>query len=361
MNHRPWIKLWCEGILDGSINQEPIEVRFLWIALLCLAGETDGENGIIQFGDGVGLPDEVLAKRLKVNLADFRKAKSRLQETERIAVSESNVITILNWKKYQANYVKLRRYRETSSGPQRKCSAFSLGTSWESLSNDTASNEISNEITSNEISNDTPGSGISNEITSGDISNETQRKRIEEEKEKKENKNLKNIRASPKGEAQTGKAPKENVPHFPWDPKNGLRSPPPQIPEAVKVYRKAFFRYPAKNLYSLIAENVGSSEEDLRLFFQACQSWSAHGWNPRNIAGLLEYFKNRAFLDPSTIPKASIPKVGKVAAGYLALAEKYEKEERENGNGKKRENEQKEDDGFHLSERCAFSALLDSS
>ena len=350
MKHRSWIKLWCEGILDGSINQEPIEVRFLWIALLCLAGETDGENGIIQFGDGVGLPDEVLAKRLKVNLADFRKAKSRLQETERIAVSESNVITILNWKKYQADYVKLRRYRETSSGPQRKCTAFSLGTSWESLSNDTASNEISNEITSNEISNDTPGSGISNEITSGDISNETQRKRIEEEKEKKENKNLKNIRASPKGEAQT-------------ETQKGLRSPPSQIPEAVKVYRKAFFRYPAKNLYSLIASEVGDRKEDLDLFFQACRSWSAHGWNPRNIAGLLEYFKKRAFMDPSTIPKrAPLPKVGKVAAGYLALAEKYEKEERENGNGKnEEEKEQKDGDSFYLSERCAFSALLDSS
>ena len=117
-----------------------------------------------------------------------------------------------------------------------------------------------------------------------------------------------------------------------------MRSPPPQIPEAVKVYRKAFFRYPAKNLYSLIAENVGSSEEDLRLFFQACQSWSAHGWNPKNIAGLLEYFKNRAFLDPSTIPRRNgIPKMSRAAAGYLALAEKYEKEEKENENDKKRE------------------------
>ena len=325
MNHRSWIKLWCEEILDGSISQEPIEVRFLWIALLCLAGETDGENGIIQFGNGIGLPDEILARRLKLDLEAFQEAKLKLKEKGVISVSESNVIAILNWEKYQANYVKLRRYREASSGSQKV-------TSWKSLSNE-ISNEVSNE-TSNEISNE----------TSFETSNEKPRKRREEAREEKEN--LKNIKASPKGEAQTQK---------------GLRSPPPQIPEAVKVYRKAFFRYPPKNLYSLIAENVGSSEEDLRLFFQACQSWSAHGWNPRNIAGLLEYFKNRAFLDPSTIPKASIPKVGKVAAGYLALAEKYEKEERENGNGKKRENEQKEDDGFHLSERCAFSALLDSS
>ena len=112
-----------------------------------------------------------------------------------------------------------------------------------------------------------------------------------------------------------------------------MRSPPHP---AVEAYKKAFFYYPRRNLYSLIIEKVGEDEEDLRLWAKACQSWAAHGWNPRNIAGLLEYFQSRAFLQ-ETVPRG-IPLLSEGARIAIELAEKYEREE-----GNEEDQEEKED------------------
>jgi hypothetical protein len=112
----------------------------------------------------------------------------------------------------------------------------------------------------------------------------------------------------------------------------------------VEAYKKAFFYYPRRNLYPLIAQKVGEDEEDLRLWFQACQSWAAHGWNPKNIAGLLEYYEKRGFEEKNTLSRG-IPKFSKAAQVALALAEKYEREEGdEEDNGEKENNSPEEGD-----------------
>jgi len=156
-------------------------------------------------------------------------------------------------------------------------------------------------------------------------------------------------KASPKGEAQTllrapphpgeqestretAPQPEEALsfppPHPAGPPQpdkaqRSLRSPPHP---AVEAYKRAFFYYPRRNLYSLIAQKVGEDEEDLRLWAKACQSWAAHGWNPRNIAGLLEYYEKRDFEEKATISRG-IPKFSKAAQIAIELAEKYEREE----------------------------------
>ncbi|MCR4433808.1 MAG: hypothetical protein NUV70_07155 [Caldiserica bacterium] len=112
-------------------------------------------------------------------------------------------------------------------------------------------------------------------------------------------------------------------PPHPEKARRSMRSPPHP---AVEAYKKAFFYYPRRNLYSLIAEKVGDDEEDLRLWAKACQSWAAHGWNPRNIAGLLEYYEKRGFEEKSTISRG-IPKFSRAAQIAIELAEKYEREE----------------------------------
>ncbi|MGB9876124.1 MAG: hypothetical protein ACPLOU_08375, partial [bacterium] len=119
--------------------------------------------------------------------------------------------------------------------------------------------------------------------------------------------------------------------------RRSLRSPPHP---AVEAYKKAFFYYPRRNLYSLIAEKVGDDEEDLRLWAKACQSWAAHGWNPRNIAGLLEYYEKRGFEEKSTISRG-IPKFSRAAQIAIELAEKYEREEgNEEDHGEKEDSNQ---------------------
>ena len=109
--------------------------------------------------------------------------------------------------------------------------------------------------------------------------------------------------------------------------RGSMRSPPHP---AVEAYKKAFFYYPRRNLYSLIIEKVGEDEEDLRLWAKACQSWAAHGWNPRNIAGLLEYYEKRGFEERITISRG-IPKFSRAARMAIELAEKYEREEEDGG------------------------------
>jgi len=123
-----------------------------------------------------------------------------------------------------------------------------------------------------------------------------------------------------------------------------LRSPPHP---AVEAYKRAFFYYPRRNLYSLIAQKVGEDEEDLRLWFQACQSWAAHGWNPRNIAGLLEYYEKRDFEEKNTLSRG-IPKFSKAAQVAIELAEKYEREERdeEDDEEKKKNSPEERDQGI---------------
>jgi len=122
-----------------------------------------------------------------------------------------------------------------------------------------------------------------------------------------------------------------------------LRSPPHP---AVEVYKRAFFYYPRRNLYSLIAQKVGEDEEDLHLWFQACQSWAAHGWNPRNIAGLLEYYEKRGFLEKATLSRG-IPRFSRAAQAAIELAEKYEREEGDEENdGKEKDCAEEGDEGL---------------
>jgi len=159
--------------------------------------------------------------------------------------------------------------------------------------------------------------------------------------------------ASPKGEAPASRCPSS-------PPENQKiaqkRSPPP----AVEAYKKAFFIYPRRNLFALINEKVGQDDEALRLWYQACISWSAHGWNPKNISGLLEYFQSRAFLQ-ETVPRG-IPLLSEGARFCMAIAEKYKREE-ENAHGKKNGNGAEESDpgGPAIAEALSSSPFSSSS
>jgi len=150
-------------------------------------------------------------------------------------------------------------------------------------------------------------------------------------------------RPSQPEEALSFPPPRPAGPPQPGKAQRSLRSPPHP---AVEAYKKAFFYYPRHNLYSLIAEKVGEDEEDLRLWAKACQSWAAHGWNPKNIAGLLEYYEKRGFLEKTTISRG-IPKFSRAAQAAIALAEKYEREEQdEKDEGKEKDRAEEGDEGI---------------
>lgn len=113
MGSRTWVKVYCNAWLTKSISQESLELRGAWITLLCVAGNGQyGDDGVIKLVDEVGIPDLGLAKLLHISRQKWGVMKSKLIRDQRIRVDKNNIITILNWSKYQGEYQRQKPYRE---------------------------------------------------------------------------------------------------------------------------------------------------------------------------------------------------------------------------------------------------------
>lgn len=111
MGSRTWIKIYCDKWLEGTIRDETLAVRAIWIDLLALAGSGRyGDIGEIKLGKDIGLFDSQIAAILEISNEIWLTTKQRLIMTERITVSKGNTITITNWTKYQSEYERVRRY-----------------------------------------------------------------------------------------------------------------------------------------------------------------------------------------------------------------------------------------------------------
>lgn len=114
MTNRTWIKLYCDNWLSGTLREETAELRGIWADLLALAGSgTYGDTGRISLQNGVGFSDSQFVKLLRITKYQWQKAKKRLILTDRITVNIENVITIINWQKYQSEYERQKPYRNS--------------------------------------------------------------------------------------------------------------------------------------------------------------------------------------------------------------------------------------------------------
>ena len=119
MTNRTWVKLYCDQWLSGSLREETPELRGIWADLLALAGSGKyGDTGRISLQNDVGLSDCQFEKLLKITKYQWQKAKKRLILTERIAVNSANVVTIINWKKFQSEYKRQKPYRNRKLQPK---------------------------------------------------------------------------------------------------------------------------------------------------------------------------------------------------------------------------------------------------
>jgi len=110
---RNWIKLYVGQILTGTMMDElKNEERWSWIGLLLLAGDSKVE-GCVCVTAKMGYTDEQICELLDVPLDIFKKAKSKMVKCEKIKVLDNNVIKIVNWNKYQSEYKRQRKYRES--------------------------------------------------------------------------------------------------------------------------------------------------------------------------------------------------------------------------------------------------------
>ncbi len=101
MARPPWIKLWTEEWLDGSIRMElsPSE-RSIWADLLALSGRSR-VPGLIQANNGVPYTHNYLAGRFNVSEELLETTLKKCSIQKRI-IEDENGIKIINWKKYQS-------------------------------------------------------------------------------------------------------------------------------------------------------------------------------------------------------------------------------------------------------------------
>jgi len=67
--------------------------------------------------------------------------------------------------------------------------------------------------------------------------------------------------------------------------------PKREIPPAVQVYRNVRRRFPSQELWDNIATIVGAEESALAFWRTVLKTWVARGYNPMNVEGPLEWFK----------------------------------------------------------------------
>jgi len=66
---------------------------------------------------------------------------------------------------------------------------------------------------------------------------------------------------------------------------------------AIQAYHEEMDRYPRRNQFDEIIETVGTNG-NLKLWRKIVKAWKLHGWNPYNVAGMLECFEDERI--PST-------------------------------------------------------------
>lgn len=120
---RQWVKLWVNEWLDGTTRFElTAPQRLLWIDLLALAGRSRFP-GFVYAGTGrdgkkLGYPIAYLAGVLQMDELALNNALRLLKEHEHITLDEtapeSYIIGIINWEKYQSEYLRQKTYRKVT-------------------------------------------------------------------------------------------------------------------------------------------------------------------------------------------------------------------------------------------------------
>jgi hypothetical protein len=113
MGSRTWIKIYPDRWLDGSIREESLEVRAVFIDLLALAGSGRwGDAGVVKLTENHGYSYQDLSKIFGISVRKCKQIISSLIETDRISIDSRGIICITKWSKYQSEYERQRSYRE---------------------------------------------------------------------------------------------------------------------------------------------------------------------------------------------------------------------------------------------------------
>ena len=113
---RKWVKVFCYETLHGSISYQLSEAeQAVWLKLLCFAGLC-GNEGIIADHDLRPFPDEFICHEIHTDREVFDSTIKKCVDEGRIS-KDGQGITIVNWKKYQSEYDRQKKYRDKDGEP----------------------------------------------------------------------------------------------------------------------------------------------------------------------------------------------------------------------------------------------------
>ncbi|MGB9834999.1 MAG: phage replisome organizer N-terminal domain-containing protein [bacterium] len=307
MANNTWLRLYTDITRDRKLRRLSPTARWIWVTLLCMAKESP-EPGKLLLSKNVPVTVEDIVDEAGISEKDVPDPASYVQEVLcnfkelDMIKEEDGVLVITNWSKRQFETDDIGQYLRDYR--QRKQTSPSIQN--ENVTDDkrminkckTDDKQMINECKTNDkrMINGCKTNHLSSVLPDTDTESDT------------DTDNIKNPPSSSEDGAPT---------HSPKKAKAKKSQKSFMDHSAVNVYREVMCLTPKPPLRELIAQTVGSEPDALDRWKKACIEWLAHSWNPRNIAGLLDFFQNNG---------NKVPKMGKAAAAYMALAEKYEKE-----------------------------------
>ena len=108
---RTWVKFWVNECLDGTAREElEADERGVWYDLIIYSARCR-TPGIISANEIQPISRQRLAGLLNISLELLERTLKKCVEQKRIKISETGLIEIVNWKKYQSEYQRQKKYR----------------------------------------------------------------------------------------------------------------------------------------------------------------------------------------------------------------------------------------------------------
>jgi hypothetical protein len=115
MGRRSWVKLWCLPWIEGHVaeNDPDFKIRGLLASIIALAGDCDGDDGLVTWTKEIGLTAEQIATRLRSTPKIILAGLAELQNRGYLTVGPQGQIAITDWRHFQSEYQRQKPYRQS--------------------------------------------------------------------------------------------------------------------------------------------------------------------------------------------------------------------------------------------------------
>lgn len=121
---RTWVKFWVDECLDGTVREElEADERGVWYDLIIISAR-GRKAGIISANETQAISRQRLAGILNISLELLERTLKKAVEQKRIKIDGAGLIEITNWKKYQSEYQRQKRYRRNYKALHDKAGVF---------------------------------------------------------------------------------------------------------------------------------------------------------------------------------------------------------------------------------------------